>query len=135
VIIIASPDERSWGESNFTKRRGSLGMFLHFPIWNYEELLAAAHVLYPAFNDMVVSKRYHQFGGIPRKVLHGNIDVAVALVLQDAAINALEAATAVQLAQDHIDAVSTFGSSLPKSAIVGYALDKNSAMPFLRQKR
>lgn len=46
VIIVASPDERHWNESEYGKVRGSVdGYFMFFPLWTLDELLNARSVL------------------------------------------------------------------------------------------
>jgi hypothetical protein len=70
VIIVASPDRRHWGESGFGKfRSGGNGTFLHYPVWTFEELLAAKEFIFPHLDVNAIGKRFRLFGGVPRNFL------------------------------------------------------------------
>ena len=69
VIIVASPDNRHWGESNFQKRRrGTVGTFLYYPMWKFTELLHAGKYFDFKLEDEEIIRRYEIVGGIPRNI-------------------------------------------------------------------
>jgi hypothetical protein len=69
VIIVASPDSRHWGHKEFWNYRdGGEGVFVYYPVWPLEELLAVRPVLFPELNEAEVKKRYRLFGGVPRNI-------------------------------------------------------------------
>jgi hypothetical protein len=81
VIIVASPDERHWGESEFEKEReGIAGFFQYMPQWELEELQFAAPFLChndpelkallndPFKLNLEILDRYRIFGGVPRHI-------------------------------------------------------------------
>jgi hypothetical protein len=91
VILISSPDARHWGESPFTNRyKGAVqGTFKYFPLWTYWELLAARPIIGPALTDDETIHRYGEVGGVPRHVFANNSDYAMALAVQQQAVDRL----------------------------------------------
>ena len=71
VIVVTSPDERHWGESEFAKQRGSvLGIFKFFPLWSLEALLnARPSILGRSRKNAQIEQRFRQVGGVPRPCL------------------------------------------------------------------
>jgi hypothetical protein len=78
IIIVASPDERHWGGSSFSKRRtGYGGIFQQMPVWEANEIICAAPYLsfldpelsaliqYPTRLEEELMSRYRIFGGVP----------------------------------------------------------------------
>jgi hypothetical protein len=64
-ILVSSPDERCWGESEFLKARGDTsGAFRFFPMWSLDELLAARPFMdrWGDISDDEIKERYRQVG-------------------------------------------------------------------------
>ena len=73
VVIVASPDERHWGGSSFTKRtplENLGGMFRYFPPWTAEEPIGGSKELLrrAEVTEARVATLFQTFGGIPRQV-------------------------------------------------------------------
>jgi hypothetical protein len=69
VIIVANPDSKHWGGSEFEMVRGRWsGVFKYFPLWELSELLAARPILAPDMSEDMVVERYGKVGGVPRTV-------------------------------------------------------------------
>jgi hypothetical protein len=130
VILVASPDERHWGESEFVKERdGDKGFFKYIPLWSYNELLCARLVLGQKLahelteND--IKERYHQFGGVPQIIYAEDSGYNEALAIQQKALNRLTAEQALKIARKEMDAVEDErgqGVLLPKKALIGYQI-------------
>jgi hypothetical protein len=70
VIIVASPNSKHWGGSDFRKERGASlpGLFLNFPVWTLDELIAAKQYFKYNLDDEKIINRYEQVGGVPRHI-------------------------------------------------------------------
>jgi hypothetical protein len=71
LIIVASPDKRHWGGSNFEKDdpQGLGGFIRYFPLWSLAQLTAASTALLNVqFQENQAAELYSIFGGIPRLV-------------------------------------------------------------------
>ena len=130
VIIVASPDDRHWGESEFRKMRGSVGgVFLYYPLWKLEELLSARSSLMdrgPQLSETIIGERFLVVGGVPRHIFASEDTYLDALDAQDKAVNALSEDQALHMAKKEMDAVGTFAPDQPKSALIGYILDSTT---------
>jgi hypothetical protein len=130
VIIVASPDEKHWGGSEFEKERGGVsGVFQYYPLWSLDEILCARESICNSMSAAEVRDGYRLFGGIPRKVF----DVKKwdrLLTTQDNCINLLSADQARQIALGEIQAIGMFDVNAPKSAILGFARSKTEKTPF-----
>jgi hypothetical protein len=82
VIIVASPDECHWGAREFIKHRNGYetkgGTFRYFPVWNLEEILAAAQY-FPTEGNIILSdndivQRFGVVGGVPRLIFSESIE-------------------------------------------------------------
>jgi hypothetical protein len=83
VIIVARPDSRFWGDSDFEKLRNNGQGFLKFiPLWSLEEILSAQPVLRPDMTREQVTARYHVFGGVPGIVFMPDEGAATMLEIQ-----------------------------------------------------
>lgn len=149
VIIVASPDERHWGESEFAKLRVSgEGFFKFFPLWSLEELLNARSILGPIPTEAAIQeipmevipmgdipadelsieeseikeikKRYRIVGGVPRHIFSDTDSFKKAKKLQEAAFAVLSNEQVQRIAQGRIVALNSMNESQPKSAIMGY---------------
>jgi hypothetical protein len=108
VILVVSPDDRHWGESEFAKIRGLVqGFFRFFPVWFLEELLSARPILGPTLSEEQIRERYRQVGGVPRHVF-ARTQKAFEAVLskQEMALNGLSAEQTKLLAVGKIDATN-----------------------------
>jgi hypothetical protein len=131
LIIVASPDEKHWGESEFLKFREPVdGMFLFYPVWTLDELLCARAVLAPKLSEEKVMALYREFGGVPRTVFYGN-DAKFDLIrpIRRALIATLKPQEVESIASGYVDLVATFESKQPKSAIIGYTLCADTTVP------
>ena len=54
-ILVSSPDNRHWGESEFEKNRDSSGIFLYFPTWSINELISAVPFVHSNVNNAMVT--------------------------------------------------------------------------------
>jgi hypothetical protein len=91
VIIVASPDDRHWGRSSFTKSlSGRKGSFKYYPVWSEEEIRAVKYILGPNMSDSTLDERYRLFGGVPRNVFEKK-DIRELIQKQDLAVAALTA--------------------------------------------
>jgi hypothetical protein len=127
VILVSSPDERHWGESQFIKLRGNTcGHFKYFPLWSLEELLQARPILNLALNRALtideVKKRYRQVGGVPRHVYSDDEVYRRAIAIQNGKINALTKWQALKIASEEMDAVESTAEDEWKSPVIGIRL-------------
>jgi hypothetical protein len=120
-ILVASPDARHWGGSEYKKQRKSIfGSFRFFPLWSLTELLAARPYIRNDFSDDDVHQRYYLFGGVPRNVFIAKERVNSILASQVEASNTLTPQQLTKIAKTGYNAVSTFSELQPRSAILGY---------------
>jgi hypothetical protein len=71
VIIVASPDERHWGGSGFTKDEETAlgGEIRYFPAWTLPQLeIASMQLSNVQFQAGEVAELFSIFGGVPRQV-------------------------------------------------------------------
>jgi hypothetical protein len=123
-ILVSSPDDRHWGESQFAKENGATeGTFRYFPLWSLDELLAARPYLNNDISDNEVKQRYNQVGGVPRHVYTTSIDKV--LTIQETAINLLTPNQVMAIVKTGWNAVSTFSQPQPRSALMGYGWSGN----------
>ena len=121
VIIVASPDDRHWGGSEFEKeRRGVMGTFLFFPVWNLQELIKAMPYVDSSLSEPGVEERYHEVGGIPRHIFTKNATFAKVLKRQENAINRLTEEQLRSLTLGDVESAQTFGEDQPTSSIMVY---------------
>jgi hypothetical protein len=123
VIIVASPDERHWGESEFSKERGIPGgTFRYFPLWSWDEIKCARSILVGTkLTEPQLFHRFRIFGGVPRNVFANEESVEYNLNQQDLTINNLKPSQGQAIALGTMD-VETLTRTQPRSALIGYAL-------------
>jgi len=134
TIIVASPDGSHWGGKHFLKEREKIiGRFRHFPMWDLDELLLAQRFLTNtgvSTNEEIV-RRFRLVGGVPRHIFAEDEDFRAILLGQDDAVFVLTAEEAQEIVTGQLNAVGTFDSKQPKSAIIGYAKAKTvEILPF-----
>jgi hypothetical protein len=135
-MLVSSPDERHWGGSSFIKYREQLTWtFKYFPIWDFEEInLSRAFFSRETGTELTadeVVERFREFGGVPGNIFMGVLDEW--RQIQDMAINVLTEGQVKKIANRRMNAVGTFASHQPKSAIIGYAAEKGDTT-FSQQK-
>ncbi len=119
VIIVAYPDERLWGESQFEKERGGRsGDFTYYPLWSLEELLFAREAINSNMTVAEVHEGYRLFGGVPRHVF----DPAGENLLrtQTNCINTLVLHETRYVTRGDVYATSRFIAGPHKSDILGF---------------
>jgi hypothetical protein len=132
VIIVASPDDRHWGASEFSKERDNRrGNFLYYPVWNIHELVAVASMKHLNYKEAVfideqeIRRRYIRFGGVPRHIFTSSYDVAIKD--QENALEKLSSNRAISLAYKDRSATMTVSNDLPKGILLSYVLsDKDN---------
>ena len=136
VILVSSPDEGHWGESEFSKRRDKVeGFFKYFPLWSLEELQSAQPTIGQALTKGVrIEDRYRQVGGVPRHVFASDSSFKKTLVLQDDALHMLTEEYAVRIAKGELDAVESMSRGQPKSALIGYQVFESDTGPFEKKE-
>ena len=121
VIIVASPDERHWGGSAFTKRTelgNSGGMFRYFPPWTMAELIGGSKELRRAeVTEEQVANLFQTFGGIPRQVFFP-VDERENKEELQRKVNALTEQQVKDLVQGHVNFHAGFGVDQPHGGIV-----------------
>jgi hypothetical protein len=118
-ILVSSPDNCHWGESQFAKENEDTeGTFRYFPLWSLDELQAARPFLNNDISDDEVEQRYHQVGGVPSHVYTTSIDKV--LMIQDTALSSLTPNQVMRISKTGWNAASTFSKSQPSSAVMGY---------------
>jgi hypothetical protein len=131
-MLVSSPDERHWGESELTKNRDNIkGGFIYFPVWDWEEIQSAR----PYFltnrahqTEDEVLERFRKVGGVPGNTFMGRLDVLQQK--QDDAINALTNDQVIDIANKRLNVVGTFAVGQPRSAIIGYAKGNTTKAKF-----
>jgi hypothetical protein len=124
VIIVASPDSKHWGGSEFYKTRdGGKGVLKFFPVWELNEILEARQVVGPKMTVEEVEMRYGHVGGVPRDIFDDDEGFKEALRRQDKAgtLLSMQQVKDVSVRFD-VEAIvdDTFDASQPKSALIGY---------------
>jgi hypothetical protein len=125
-ILVSSPDSRHWGESAFMKRRGDvMGAFLHYPVWELDELLQARRIAKPTLSVENVNALYRNFGGVPRHVFGDETDREKLRDALNREVNELTLDQATDLAYGDANKVGTYAPSQPKSSLIAYVLDSD----------
>jgi hypothetical protein len=128
-ILVSSPDERCWGESEFLKARGDTGgAFRFFPMWSLDELMAARPFMdrWGDISDNDIKERYRQMGGEPSEVFSfddGNLGrerQANILDRQRRAMSRLSSHQRMAIACVGWNDTSTFSPNQPICDIMGY---------------
>jgi hypothetical protein len=133
VIIVASPDSKHWGGSSFSKERDDVhGRIKVFPVWELEELLQARPILRPEMTNDEVENRYYQVGGVPRHIFCDGESFDEALERQSGAMNDLTAEQLRRLANINVKSATTFDTSQPKSALIGFRVSDKDDGTFRR---
>jgi Retrotransposon hot spot protein len=128
VIIVASPDERHWGKSEFEKSRlgykRQSGSFRYFPVWTLEEILAAAHYFPKAGNaslpDDEIIERFNVVGGVPRLIFEKSIKDFKKKQRQ--ALGDLSPAFIDSLVFDGYNLCALHTTNLPRGILLSYIL-------------
>jgi hypothetical protein len=119
VIIVASPDSKHWGGSDFYKDRGGkFGVLRVFPVWELRELLQARQVLGRTMTAQQVVDRYGQVGGVPRHIFATDASFKEALQKQAEKADSLSREQAERLATIRMQQLSTLDASQPQSALI-----------------
>lgn len=123
VIVAASPDERHWGGSGFTKndQSGLGGFLLYFPSWTLPELEVASHeVLTDAQLANNTMRELHAvFGGIPRNVFFP-AERKIEEQKLKAKVDALTHPHLKGLVTGQLNRHSGFGADQPKGGVVDF---------------
>jgi hypothetical protein len=118
-ILIASPDERHWGESEFDKRRDDVrGCFKLYPIWSLKELLLARKEFEDDLTEDDINERYRLFGGVPRYIFDDEEDFPGILSKQMLAIKRLSKTQAMDIALGQVD--EEFSERAGKGVLLGF---------------
>jgi hypothetical protein len=128
VIIVSSPDERHWGESNFDEGLDKRveGFFRYFPLWSGTELLNARPILGPSFTDNDIIARHGEVGGVPRHIFANDSDYEKALDLQEEAVDKMPEKYAMRIAAGRLNAIENpRKEDVPRSPLLGYRLAEN----------
>jgi len=134
VIIVASPDERHWGESNFTKndQAGLGGFILYFPSWSLAQLSAASTELSGVqFVNNTVQELYEVFGGVPRNVFFPE-EKEKEMNNLTTKVEAMTSTQLKELVSGQLNRHSGFGTDQPKGGIVDFVATDNFSQAELR---
>jgi hypothetical protein len=120
-ILVSSPDSCHWGGSEFEKaeKTSRQGVFLYFPLWDLDELLAARPYINNDISDDEVKQRYFYVGGVPSNVFAGTKSYTNVVAKQKEDMKLLTKDQLKEISSCGWDVVSTFSEQL-KSAIMGY---------------
>ena len=133
VIIVSSPDSRHWGDSDFTKSKDPVaGLFMYYPLWTLNELITAGPKIDSGITQKEIISRYRQIGGVPGNIFSTPESLKAALVKQDEAVNELSEKQVMDIANKNVKDLSTFASSQPRSAIMGYLVPEENGKPLFR---
>jgi hypothetical protein len=128
VIIVASPDSRHWGGSEFRKARlpgPVMGFFKYFPVWELSELLAARMFFEVPIPEEVVLQRYSEVGGFPRSIFAKQVIYDAALVDQDTNINALTWEQVEKIGKNEVNFLDSMSPLQPNGALLAYVKSPN----------
>jgi hypothetical protein len=128
VVIVASPDSRHWGNSEFRKARlpGPVeGFFKFFPVWELSELLAARMFFEVPIPEEVVLQRYSEVGGFPRYIFAKQFSYDAALVDQGKNINALTWEQVEKIGKNEVNFLDSMSPLQPKGALLAYVKSPN----------
>ena len=143
VIIVASPDDQHWGESEFDKGRGFVvslndaqkrggtqGMFLYYPVWSLAELLASMPYITKDYDidKSAVKVRFRKFGGVPRYIF--TADVGQYEIKQNLALALLVENSGINLAYRDRAAIRSHAEKLPKGILLSYVLSEDDKGSF-----
>ena len=131
VIIVASPDDRHWGESDFNKGRGvdnskeiggTGGTFLYYPVWTLSELIASSSYLTAKchLDESEIRARFGRFGGVPRYVFATDISSCESKQIQ--CLEMINDEAAISLAHKNRSAIRSSSKDLPKGMLLSYIL-------------
>jgi energy-coupling factor transporter ATP-binding protein EcfA2 len=121
VIIVASPDSRHWGESEFFKHRDDIGgIFLVYPVWSLDELLLARQHINSNISNEDIEQRYGNVGGIPRHIFATETEYEKVLNGQKNAINELRSEQLQKMSSGDMDSVRTLSEHQPRSILMVY---------------
>jgi hypothetical protein len=123
TIIVSSPDGSHWGGKHFPKERlGTNGRFRYYPMWDLDELLLAQpYLAKTGLTKKEVVARFRLVGGVPRHIFADDEDFQAILLFQQDAIDVLTSTQAEEIVLGKLNAVGTFESDQPKSAVIGYS--------------
>ena len=130
VIIVASPDERHWGGSDFMKSRNDkAGIKLFFPVWTLQELmLSSAYITKKPesmLTEAIIKERFYRFGGVPRFIFATSSRYSVEVDEQQVALTDLSTNAALSLAYKDRSAINSQSSDLPKGILLSYIIAPN----------
>jgi hypothetical protein len=121
VIIVSPPNSFHWGHDMALKGRRIISAFhLFYPLWSCGELIAARRILSPMLSEAEVAARFRLFGGVPTRVYCSNEKVSELLRDQARALSELAENHVAAIATGEMDALNCFGSSEPKSTLMGF---------------
>jgi hypothetical protein len=116
---VTSPDEKHWGGTEFSKYRdGVAGVFMYYPLWSLDELLAAQPYFKADMPKDQIIERFREVGGVPRNIFFTNRDETLQAQLR--AFRYLSSEDMINIVNGTFDADGDFGPKAPKSALVGY---------------
>ena len=126
VIIVASPDERHWGGTDFDKGRGGIknkrGKYMYFPVWTLPELIASSSYFDLHVPQDEIRHRFCRFGGVPRIIFSSSGDYILYKESQHRALEGLTVASAISLAYKTRSAIKTQSEDLPRGILLSYTL-------------
>ena len=135
-ILVSSPDNRHWGESEFKKNRDSSGIFLYYPTWSINELISAVPFVHRNVSNAMVTDRYRYVGGIPRHIFDINYETKFKMIMeaQDLAINALTIEEVQKIFTGGMSLVETKAEKQPRSAILAYNIPDDNDGTYLSKE-
>jgi hypothetical protein len=89
-------------------------------VWELDELLQARQVVERTMTDQQVRDRYVLVGGVPRHIFASDASFKSAIRIQAEAVNILTTKQVDDIANLHLDSITTFDKSQPKSALIGF---------------
>jgi hypothetical protein len=121
VIIVSSPNSCHWGHDTALQGRRLVCAFqLFYPVWSFDELVAARGILSPMLSEAEVAAHFRLFGGVPRRVYCHNDKVPELLRDQNRTLSELAESHVTAIAMGEMDALNFFASSEPKSTLMGF---------------
>jgi hypothetical protein len=135
LVLVASPDSRHWGDSEFQKERGKIvGRFMYFPVWSKSELWPCNGIIGERMSEDDFNERYRWFGGVPRKVFAPEEDARGWLETQNFALNQLTVDQVTKMGTKTPEALNSFSEGQPKSSLMGYDLAADDDGTFRRMR-
>jgi hypothetical protein len=120
VIIVASPDERHWGGSDFFKGDNGIGYFLIYPIWTLNELIYASPYISSTINEKEIESRYTKVGGVPRHIFSDEYSYTDTLQRQVQGVYDLTNHQVDIIADGNWESLLTFCSNPQMSVLMAY---------------